>query len=52
MIFHMKIVFSRGLRPWLWKKVYAGPMAHMSGNISSSHGQQQHPKETALQREA
>jgi len=37
MIFHMKMVFSRGLRPRLWKRVYAGPMAHMSGNISSQH---------------
>ena len=31
------MVFSRGLRPRLWKRVYAGPMAHMSGNISSQH---------------
>ena len=23
--FHMKVVFSRGLRPRLWKRVYAGP---------------------------
>ena len=43
--FHMKMengdmMFSRGLRPRLWKRVCAGPMAHMSGNISS-----QHPKE-------
>ena len=39
MTLHMKMMFSRGLRPRLWKRVFAGPMAHahMSGNVSSQH---------------